>query len=308
MDVLWITLPIFSLVALGWAGAKAGLFDGTTASGLTHFVFWLAFPALLFTSMAKAPVPTLAQGSILLVWIAILVAGHLLARLAGLGLGLPKASQAGVGFAASSGNTAFLGTAILASLFGPEVMAMGAAFVALENILIVGLGAAGLYLAKPAPDPAAARRAMLGGLINPVSMGALIGFLIALTGLHIPTALMRPLDMLGAAASPAGLVGLGIVMATSLPNVQSQSARNIGLVVVVKCIALPAMMAGGMALINAPRDLALAATILAACPSAVNVFIQARQAEVWGDMAARAVFLTTCVSLITLSLAASFAV
>ncbi len=87
MDVLWITLPIFSLVALGWAGAKAGLFDGTTASGLTHFVFWLAFPALLLTSMAKAPVPTLAQGSIVLVWIAILVAGHLLARLAGLGLG-----------------------------------------------------------------------------------------------------------------------------------------------------------------------------------------------------------------------------
>jgi predicted permease len=187
-------------------------------------------------------------------------------------------------------------------------MAMSAAFVALENILIVGLGAAGLYLAKPAPDPAAARRAMLGGLINPVSMGALIGFLIALTDLHIPPALMHPLDMVGAAASPAGLVGLGIVMATSLPTVQSHSARDIGLVVVVKCIALPVMMAGGMALINAPRDLALAATILAACPSAVNVFIQARQAEVWGDTAARAVFLTTCVSLITLSLAASFAV
>jgi predicted permease len=38
------------------------------------------------------------------------------------------------------------------------------------------------------------------------------------------------------------------------------------------------------------------------------VFIQAQQAEVWGDTAARAVFLTTCVSIITLSLAASLAV
>ena len=193
-------------------------------------------------------------------------------------------------------------------MFGPEVMAMAAAFVALENILIVGLGVAGLYLAKPAPDAAAARRAMLGGLTNPVSMGAFIGFLIALTGLHIPAALMRPLDMLGAAASPAGLVALGIVMATSLGSVQSQSGRDIGLVVMVKCIALPLMMAAGMAAINAPRDLAMAATILAACPSAVNVFIQAQQAEVWGDTAARAVFLTTCVSIITLSLAASLAV
>jgi predicted permease len=149
---------------------------------------------------------------------------------------------------------------------------------------------------------------MLGGLTNPVSMGAFIGFLIALTGLHIPAALMRPLDMLGAAASPAGLVALGIVMATSLGSVQSQSGRDIGLVVMVKCIALPLMMAAGMAAINAPRDLAMAAIILAACPSAVNVFIQAQQAEVWGDTAARAVFLTTCVSIITLSLAASLAV
>jgi hypothetical protein len=114
--------------------------------------------------------------------------------------------------------------------------------------------------------------------------------------------------MLGAAASPAGLVALGIVMATSLGTVQSQSGRDIGLVVMIKCIALPLMMAAGMAAINAPRDLAMAATILAACPSAVNVFIQAQQAEVWGDTAARAVFLTTCVSIITLSLAASLAV
>ena len=308
MDVLWITLPIFGLVALGWAGAKAGLFDGATASGLSRFVFWLAFPSLLLTSMAKAPVPNLSHGSVLLVWVGVLLAGHLLARIAGLGFGLSKVSQAGVGFAASSGNTAFLGTAILASLFGPEVLAMAAAFVALENVLIVGFGVAGLYLAKPAPDPKSARRAMLGGLTNPVSMGALIGLLIALTGLQVPPALMRPLDMLGAAASPAGLVALGIVMATSLPPAQTQSHRDLGLVVAVKCIALPLMMAGGMALIGAPRDLAIAATILAACPSAVNVFIQAQQAEVWGDTAARAVFLTTCVSVVTLSLAASLAV
>jgi malonate transporter len=308
VDVLWITLPIFGLIALGWAGAKAGLFDGTTASGLSRFVFWLAFPALLLTSMAKAPAPTLTQGSILGVWVGVLLAGHILGRLGALALNLPRTSQAGIGFAASSGNTAFLGTAILASLFGPEVLAMAAAFVALENILIVGLGVAGLYLAKPAPDPTAARRAMLGGLTNPVSMGALIGFLIAVTGVHVPPALMRPLDMLGAAASPAGLVALGIVMATSVTKAQSQSERDIGLVVAIKCIALPLMMAAGMTLIGAPRELALAATILAACPSAVNVFIQAQQAEVWGDTAARAVFLTTCVSIVTLSLAANLAV
>lgn len=308
MDVLWITLPIFGLIGLGWAGAKAGLFDATTASGLSRFVFWLAFPSLLLTSMAKAPAPTLTEGSVLAGWVGVLLAGHVLARAGAILLRLPATSQAGVGFAASSGNTAFLGTAIVASLFGPEVLAMAAAFVALENILIVGLGVAGLYLAKPAPDPKAARRAMLGGLTNPVSMGALIGFLIALTGLHLPPALMRPLDMLGAAASPAGLVALGIVMATSLKSAQNQSRRDLGLVVAVKCIALPVMMAGGMAVIGAPRDLALAATILAACPSAVNVFIQAQQAEVWGDTAARAVFLTTCISIITLSLAASLAV
>ena len=307
MDSLWITLPIFALIGLGWAGARRGLFDTQTAAGLSQFVFWLAFPALLLTSMAKAPVPGPNHGQIILVWLGVLLGGHLVGRGVAWILGHEAERQAGIGFASSSGNTAFLGTALLASLFDHHVMALAAALVAVENILVVGLGVAGLYAAKPAVDSKAVVRAMLGGLFNPVSLGALIGFALALTQISLPASLMRPLDMLGAAASPAGLVALGIVMATSQGQATPQSWQDVCVVVLTKCALIPLAMWFGLQAIGADRTFILAATLLAACPSAVNVFIQARQAGIWAATASRVVFITTCVSLVGLSLIAGLA-
>jgi malonate transporter and related proteins len=55
---------------------------------------------------------------------------------------------------------------------------------------------------------------------------------------------------------------------------------------------------------GAPHSITIAATVLAACPSAVNVFIQARQADIWAEGAANAVFVTTLASILAVSLAA----
>jgi malonate transporter len=308
VDVLWITLPIFALIGLGWIGAKRGIFDSSVATGLSRFVFWLAFPSLLLTSMAKAPPPQGDERMIYLVWIGVLGAGHLLARGIAMAMRLGPGAQAGVGLACSNGNTAFLGTAILAPLFDHHIMAVAAGLVALENIIITALGVGGLYLAKPAQDLKATLKAVLGGMANPVSMGALIGFGLAFYAVSVPAALMRPLEMLGAAASPAGLVALGIVMVANKATTASPPVRDIALVVLVKCIALPLMMAGAMTTLGAPTQITIAATILAACPSAVNVFIQAKQAQVWADQAAQAVLFTTLISIITLSVTVGLAV
>ena len=303
MTTLLITLPIFSLIGLGWLGARLGLFDAPTGAGLSRFVYWLAFPALLLTSMARAPVPDAAATQIALVWIGALLLAHLSARTISLGLGLSQAAQAGTGLAASCGNTAFLGTAILTSLFGPTILPKVAALVALENIIAVSLGVAGLYLTKPATGRAALIRTTLSGLFNPVSVGAMIGFALSLSSLALPPALGRPLDMLGLAASPAGLVALGIVIAGMIPGTR-RDPRDIALVVAIKCALLPTALYLALGLIGADHDIRIAVTLLGACPSAVNVFIQARQAEVWADKAALAVLATTLVSVIGVTFAA----
>jgi malonate transporter and related proteins len=301
LDILLITLPIFSLIGLGYAGVALGLFDDSVGTGLSRFVFWLAFPALLLSSMAKAPAPDAAMAGQIGVWLGVLLAFQLGARLVGRVIGLDKAAAAGVAMASTCANTAFLGTAVLTSLMGPSILPMVAAFVAVENIVIVGLGVAGLKLARGTGEKFVA--GLLGGLFNPTSVGALIGFVIALSGRHLPAFIARPMEMLGGAASPAGLVALGIVMAGIKAGI-TKDWRETALVVLIKCALVPVAMYLAFTALGAPRQIVIAATVLAACPSAVNVFIQARQADVWARGAATAVFVTTLVSIVGVSLAA----
>ncbi|MCU0881849.1 MAG: AEC family transporter [Hyphomonadaceae bacterium] len=308
MDALPITLPIFALIGLGWLGTRLSLFDEAVANGLGRFVFWLAFPALLLSSMAKAPAPDAAMAGTIGLWLAVLLGVQVLARLAGMGLGLDGPARNGVALAASCGNTAFLGTAILVSLMGSAILPLAAALVAVENIVVVGLAVAALKASAPGTTRTAALKAALGGLVNPVSMGALIGFVLAVSGLGLAPALARPIEMLGAAASPAGLVSLGIVMAGVLatPSIERPAKANaeLALAIGLKTVALPLGMWAAFTLAGADPQVRLAATLLAACPSAVNVFIQARQAGIWAGPAALAVIGSTLVSLVGLTLVA----
>lgn len=304
MDVLLITLPIFSLIGLGWGGVRLGLLDEAVGAGLSRFVFWLAFPALLLTSMAKAPPPDATMLGYVGIWLGLLIGFQILGRFGGALLGGDHHTQAGIAMASSCANTAFLGTAVLTSLLGPSILPLVAVLVAVENIVIVGIAVAGLKLAKGETlGPAKLARSVFSGLLNPTSVGALLGFLIALAGFDLPTFLGRPLEMLGHAASPCGLVALGIVMATMKTQIASDWPST-ALVVVFKCALLPVAMWLAFSASGAPSSIVIAATVLAACPSAVNVFIQARQADVWADGAAMAVFVTTLVSIVGVSLAA----
>lgn len=295
------------MIGLGYGGAKLGLFDEGVGAALSRFVFWLAFPALLLGSMAKAPAPDAAMAGQIGIWLGVLMAFQLGALIGCTLSQMDRPTSAGVAMASTCANTAFLGTAVLTSLLGPSILPLVAAFVAVENIVVVGVAVAGLKLAKGhAETSSAIVTTFMGGLFNPTSVGALVGFAIALSGHHLPGFIARPIELLGGAASPAGLVALGIVMA-SMRTSLSQNWQYTALVTVFKCAFVPFAMFGAFTAFGAHHSVIVAATVLAACPSAVNVFIQARQADVWADGAATAVFVTTVVSIVSVSLAAGLA-
>lgn len=307
MQALSITVPIFALIGLGWLGARLRLLDNRAAEGLAAFVFWLAFPALLLGSMAKAPAPDGAMAQAVGLWLVVLLGAQAAARLLGLMLRWDAQVSSGVALAASNGNTAFLGTAILASLLSPDHLGVVAAFVAVENIIAVGVAVAALRASDPQSDGSKVLAATLKGLANPISMGALIGFGLAVSGWGLAPWLARPIDMLGAAASPAGLVSLGIVIALTKPGGGAEQRGPVVWAIGLKCVALPVAMFAAFTLAGFSNDIRLAATLLAACPCAINVYIQARQAGVWAGPAAMAVIGSTLVSLIGLTMAAGLA-
>ena len=57
LHVLTIVLPVFGLIALGFAARLSGLVGDRTGEGLSDFVFAIAVPALVFKTLTAAAIP-----------------------------------------------------------------------------------------------------------------------------------------------------------------------------------------------------------------------------------------------------------
>jgi predicted permease len=109
------------------------------------------------------------------------------------------------------------------------------------------------------------------------------------------------MDLLGKAGTPVALVALGGLLGlmpwrTILTLDAPRAAALFG-----KVVLAPVLVAAALFLVHAPVDVFRIAVFMAACPTAVSIFIQARVYDVWADGAATTVAQSTLISLATLS-------
>jgi len=299
-QVLSEVLPFFLIVAVGWGAARGRLFDERAAEALSAYVFWIGFPALLIDALMRAP--KLAPGFAINLAVygacalAILGASLLLGRL----LRWPERSRAGAGLAASLGNSAFLGLPLVVALFGEQARVPAAGFVAVDFIVVLSIG---VFAAARAAGRSATRAAA-GVARNPVILGAAVGLILAATHTVLPPLIARPLSALAATGSPVALIALGAVLGQPRRGLRRIVEPPVLWASVAKLLALPALIYLALRLTGAPADVRQVAVLLAACPTAVNVFIQTKAYGVYADGAARVVTITTVASAATLTVLA----
>ncbi|WP_419320845.1 AEC family transporter [Caulobacter sp. ErkDOM-E] len=298
LGVLSRVLPFFLLVGAGVALVRLRLLDEGMSRGLSAYVFWIGFPALLIHSLSRigTPGPALAWGLAAFAGAALLVMAGLLVL--GQVLGWTREERAGAALAGSLGNSAFLGLPIAAAVLGPEAARLAAGVVAVDFVIVAATGIALLGWA--------AGRSILGSvwraLSNPVVVASLIGVGMAITGLTLPSLLDRAVAAAAVSGSPVALVALGAALALRSADVEAvpRSAPVIS-AAVAKLLTLPVLTWLAVGLTDAPMAFRMGATLLAATPTAVNVFIQTRSLGVFARGAARTVALTTALAVITLS-------
>lgn len=300
-DVLARVWPFFLLVGAGLTLTRLRLLDARQAQGLSIYVYWIGFPALLVHSLSRLgrPGPDLAAG--LAVYAGVGLALMAAVSLIGRALGWSKAERAGAAMAGGVGNSAFLALPIAAAVMGAETARLAAGIVAVDFVV---LSAAGVGLLGWAAGRSI-WRSMLQAFRNPVVAAALTGVALALLELRLPGPLDRAVGMAAVSGSPVGLVALGAAL--GLRETEHDTAPAAGPVVaatLAKLVALPLLTWLAIGLTPAPAAFRAGATLLAAAPTAVNVFIQTRAYGVFARGAARTVALTTAVSLVTLALAA----
>ncbi len=207
IDLLLALWPLFALIVAGyylrrWEFPNEAFWPG--AERLNYFVL---FPALLFSSLAMAPLnnpalPRLALAVLLglgIAWLALL----LTRRLRGWPAGRFGAfSQSILRF-----NT-YLGLAAVGSLFGQQGLTLAALMLALMvptvNVLSVW--------ALTAERGVSARSLLLPILKNPLILACIGGALANLSGIGLPGGSDRLLGLLAAASLPLGLLCVGAAL------------------------------------------------------------------------------------------------
>jgi len=303
-STLTIVLPIFALILAGYLSRRLNVLGAGAATELNRFVIYLALPALLFDIMAKVSWAQLDQPG----FIAAFGLGAGLVYLLTVVLrsrGKRQLADASIdGIAAAYANTGYIGFPLCLVAFGRASLAA----VTIATILTVcGLFALAIVVIEISrqhgrPSPRSLLKIGVSLLRNPLVSSPILGTLWAMTGLHLPDSADTFLKLLGGAASPCALVGLGLFLAQPRPTSAVRDPMPYWLAA-AKLLLQPALTwLFAYRVFAVPPTLAALAVLLAALPTGTGPFMLAEFYQREASTTSKAILISTVVSLATLSL------
>lgn len=137
-------------------------------------------------------------------------------------------------------------------------------------------------------------RAVRRTLANPIVLGSALGALVSISGLDLPPIVMEPATLIANACVPVLLISYGISLHGQRVLGTSGRRRDIALATVLKLAVMPAVawVVAEFVFGLAPSDV-LVVVVLAALPTAQNVFNYSQRYDVGETIARDTVFLTT---------------
>ncbi len=289
-------LILVLLIAAGYASFVLGVLDVHATKRLSGFLINVTIPALIIASMQVPFSPMLLAGvGELLVLSAAFYAVSLAA--AWLVPNLLRAATAGRGvvrFALVFANVGFMGFPVIETLYGAEALFFVAIFNLLFNALIFSLGIAMLTEERGEGfDPAL--------LVNPGIGASIVGFLLFLFSVEIPSPLIDAIDLLGGTTTPLAMIIVGALLAT-FPAREMAGDWRIGAISAVRLLIIPAVLWLAVRPLGADPLITGIVVTLAAMPAAANTVIFAEEFGADARLASRIVFVSTVASMVTIPL------
>ncbi|MGA7216329.1 MAG: AEC family transporter [Terrimicrobiaceae bacterium] len=299
--------PLVLLIVLGAGLARLRFLGPAFMADLNKLAFWIALPALLFTSANHAGEPDSQTWRLL----AVLLGATVLVTLVALGVSvasrMPGSIRGTLIQSAFRGNLAYIGIPVLAYSFsetesdgGNRAMATAVVVMVLTmafyNVLAVIVLQASNHSAKGADWRQLARAIAT----NPLLIAGMLGLLVPLLGVTLPSFLQRALESLGSAAVPIALMCIGGSLATT----HLHGRRSwILLAALLKVAVLPAMVFSLSRLAGLGPAEQRIALVLSSCPTAAAAFVMTRQMGGDEALASGSIALSTLFSALSLALA-----
>ncbi len=288
------------LIGVGFVLAQLRILDLTAQVVLTKTAFYVAGPALMVTVLGTTDVHRLLSANLIASLGSVVIAATAAVLLARLAWKRSAADTVIATFCSSYVNAGNLGLPIAAYALGDA--ALIAPMLLAQLLVLQPAGLSVLDGITRLPHPGTTRGQLLlirlsGPIRNPLAVGSLIGLILALTGIEIPAAIDAPLTLIAGMAVPSMLLAYGISLRLGgRPGGDEPPIQVAGLVAVKLLIQPVAAYLIGANLVGLQGHNLLAVTVIAALPTAQNVFTFAMRNDRGVLLARDAIFATTLLS------------
>jgi len=283
-----------AIIALGFLLAQFGVLRSDSQLQLTRLAFFVATPALLFQTLSTAPVNQIFT---------------------------PGLAVAALSFVGAAGTYALFARTVWRRSSGDTVLgALSSAYVNAGNlglpITVYVLGSATFIapvllmqllvitpLAFAILDAAVSRRRpslwvlISQPLRNPITVGSFLGLLCSLAGWQVPALIASPIALIAGMAVPGVLLAYGVSLRLGPRPIAGGSVVELAVVCTLKLLVQPLLAyAAARWLFDLDGRALLAATVVAALPTAQNIFVYASRYDRSTTLARDSIFVTTALS------------
>jgi len=274
LAILGLIAPLFGLIVLGYISGKLKKIPMPGLAWLNFFVIYISLPALFFLLLSRTPFEQFYRIDFLF---RTTLGTFLIFALC---LGPPMAIAA----------------------FGPEAAVPVALIFCLDNTMHFIFAP---LLMSIGDNKKAGRLSLLFAIArsivtHPFILATVAGMLGAWCRYVPPDPIENMLSMLSGAAAPCALFAMGVTAAMRpLKRIPFELAYLVPVKLVVHPLLMYFIVSG---LTDLPDHWLYSAVLLAALPSATNVFVLAQQYDVWVERALSTVVISTLCSAITVTL------
>ncbi|MDN5342483.1 AEC family transporter [Oceanotoga sp. DSM 15011] len=288
---------LFFLILIGYVSRKINVFNDSGTKGLSDLVLKITLPAMIIQSMQKEFSPELLGKVFQIVIISTVV--YLVSFIISLFfpklIGSSKDELGAYKFALVFSNVGFMGFPVIKAAFGNDALFYTAIYNLPFNFLVFTLGIVLLANNKEK------NKFDLKMFLNPGIISVLIGMIIFIFSIKLPTAVDETLSLLGSVTTPLSMLVIGSLLAkSSIKNIFSNPkvyiisfARLFLMPIIVYFILKP--FVNDYLMIGIPL-------LITAMPVAANSAILAEEYGGNAELSSQTVFISTLLSIISIPL------
>ncbi|MFD1211897.1 AEC family transporter [Arthrobacter sp. GCM10027362] len=288
-SVVWV------VILVGFFAGRANVLGPDGSRALSRLAFFVASPCLLLETLSRSSLAVIFSDTLVVAAASAIATAAVYAVLAKFWFRRSLGETMVGAMSASLVNSANLGIPVAAYVLGDASL--------VAPVLIFQLAFFTPLFLMVLDSAATRHRTTLPGfaaqiLRNPVLIGTGIGLALAATGWQPPDLVMEPIRLIGGAAVPAMLIAFGISLNGSRP-LQADGGRRADVVAASAFkLFLQPVLAWLLAyfVLGLEGHLLFSAVVLAALPTAQNVFVTAARYERGIVIAKDTVLLTTIVA------------